>query len=69
MSILVVFMITERSPCDLVILVIIIISQVLGHMNFDMNPQEENSMNMFNMDEVKGGSVRKRQVLNGPSRN
>ena len=59
-------MITERSPCDLVILVIIIISQVLGHMNFDMNPQEENSMNMFNMDEVKGGSVRKRQVLNGP---
>ena len=60
MSILVVFMITERSPCDLVILVIIIISQVLGHMNFDMNPQEENSMNMFNMDQVKvlkGGSV------------
>ena len=36
----------------LVILVIRSISQAFGHMNFDMNPLEENSMNLFNMKEV-----------------
>ena len=34
-------------------LVIISIYQVLDHITFAMNPREENSMNMFDMDEVK----------------
>ena len=62
MNILLVFMITVTitlCPVTLVILVIISISQAIGHMIFDMNPKEENSMNLFNMNEVIRAHVKK----------
>ena len=39
-------------PVTLVILIIIIISQVLGHMNFNKNAKKENNMCPLSMDTV-----------------
>ena len=51
MIILVVFMITIIDHS--VTLVLLIISQVLGHMNFNKISQLENNMNLISMNQVK----------------
>ena len=44
-----IFMITKIN----LVIIIIIISQVLGHTNFNKNGQLANSMNLLSMNEVK----------------
>ena len=51
--ILTISMINDHDhPVTLVMLVVIIISQVLGHMNFNKISQLENNMNLFTLNDV-----------------